>query len=436
MKAVGPWAPEGPLADWSERRLEWVIFGTCLAVRVAFVLATFETALAPDNDWQRYDRQSDAILRGEFDLEEELFITAPLYPYLQALFKLVFGGAWLPALTSAVVTLSALSGVAIYRLGRWSFHRPAGVLAAMVYAVFPTTLIWVNSRSQDMPFMVFTVFFVYALVRAVHDEAVWRTGLAALLFSLAMHTKSHLLLFAPFVPIYWWISASTSVRSRLRHVTLFACVAVATTLPWGLYNLHRHDVYVIGGTGLGGYFLTGHNDDVYRFIVDPPPLGSPEHRRIHAMDYHVLAELRDSLDALPHRQRQQLLLSRGVQWSVEDPGRLAKLTLYNVYYFFLPGVNPNHYPFLQWLLLFVVSLPLHVLAYIGLATALREDFRKHAWMLGMVFVLLMMSVIFYPQNRFRSITIEPFFIVFAAHAVLGLWPARGSPSRVVGRPPA
>ena len=409
-------------APWSDRRIEIAIFLAFLAVRLAYAIAIHGTGFAAslDCDNARYDEQSSGILQGDYDLETPLFITAPFYPFFQALFKAVFHDHWLPAISTVQLILCCLSGVVLFRIARLLFDQRVALTAAAVYAVFPATFLWVVNPAQEMLFQIFLIFSIHALLLAVQRRTVRSTLLAAALFSLTFLTKSHILLFAPFIAVFWWMNMQAPMRRKAGLLGLYVAVCVAFTLPFGLYNLKQHDIYVISSTGQGGHFLTGHNDDVYIYIVDPPPLGSPEHRRIHHMDYTVLRELQDTLALLPHKAQQALYLKKGLEWCREHPRQLAILTLYDLYFFLLPGVNYNHYTFAKWALMFVLSLPLYAFAYTGVFIALRARFRKHSWMLWLVVSLILFSCAFFVQNRFRTITLEPFYIIYASFALLRL----------------
>ena len=404
----------------SERRTELLIFLLFLAIRGLFMVVTSNMGLDLDRDNARYDTQSTGILNGDYDLETEYFITAPFYPYTQALFKLLFGDSWTLALGAVQLLLCALTGVYLRRIALMLFDRRVAFVATALYAVFPLTLLWVGTRAQDMPFQIALIFALQALMKAVHADDLRRTLLAASLFAITFLIKSHILLFAPFIPLYCWLNQKATPTRRLLHIGVFIATCFVFTLPYGLYNLRKHDMYVLSSTGQGGFFLVGHNDDVYHFIVDPPPLGSTEHRRIFNMQYRIMDELADTLAGLPHKQRQEVMLQAGIDWCRKNPSELAELSAYDLFYFLLPGVNPHHYSTMNWSAMLAISLPIYLLAYAGLFMALRERSRAHSWVLGLLLSMVAFSVVFYVQNRFRTITLEPFYLIYAAFATVRL----------------
>ncbi len=414
----------------TERRTERWILVAFLVVRLVFIGISEKLHLDLDRDNERYDQQSTAILHGDLDLETPLFITSPFYSYYQALHKILFGEHWRFSLGLVQLLLASLSGVVLYRIARHLFDRRVALISAVIYCVFPLTLLWVNTLAQDMPFQLHLIFFIYSLFLMM-DRRSWRwTVLSASLFALTFLTKSHILLFAPFIPVIIWRGMNAYGRTRLAHIAVFVSVSFVWTLPYGLYNLKKHDMYVLSSTGQGGHFITGHNEDVYTFIVHPPPLGSPEHRRIFNMDYTILRELDDTLRTLSHKEKQRLYLREGLRWCEENPGKCAELAGFDLYYFLLPGVNYHHYSRTNWLAMFLCSLPLYALAYVGIFRALKRDFRTHQWILWLVVSMILFSVGFYVQNRFRTITLEPYYIIYASASLVWLVDRYGLTKRI------
>ncbi len=405
----------------TDRTWELRIFLICLLVRLAFIGVSEKLGLDLDRDSAIYDAQSDAVLaHGDFDFQAPQFTMAPLYASYQALHKWLFGGYWKWSLGLIQLLLSALSGVIIFRIAKRLFDRPTALISAAVYAVFPLTLVWVNTFAQDMPFQINLIFFLYVLMMALEKENWGWTGLAASLFAITFLTKSHILMFAPFVPLIMWFNMKGTALRRIAHAGLFAMVSFAFTLPYGLYQYNKHGQYVLSSTGQGGHFLWGHNEDTYRFIVDPPPLGSDEHRRILNMDFNVLHELEDTLSKVGVKQRQLIYMEAARKWCRENPSKVWKLAVYDLWYFLFPGVNYHHYSFTNWLITFLLSVPIYFLGYIGIVRALCMNWRKHLFIVGLIVCMLVLSVGFFVQNRFRTITLEPYYIIYAGATAVWL----------------
>ena len=83
-----------------------------LAILVRYLFSFFsgvDNFDGPDN--YRYLEQSDRILSGNYNLEEKLFITAPLFPYILAGFKWIFHSNYVAALEAFQILLSGASAV-------------------------------------------------------------------------------------------------------------------------------------------------------------------------------------------------------------------------------------------------------------------------------------------------------------------------------------
>lgn len=406
----------------SEKRIQWTIFLVFFLVRILFVTLSGFSSFDLQPDSSRYNRQSDAILLGQYNLLEPLFITAPFYPYFQSLFKLTFGSYWILALQLTQIILSSLSGVFIYKIAKiiWECKEIA-IISAILYCFYPFTFWWVHTFTQDTPFQYHLIFTIYFLLKSVYKNHFPSLIFSAILFSITFLTKSHILLFAPIIPLILLFSNQEATFTlKVKNIFIFIIICFVFTIPYGVYNHMVNGVYVISSTGQGGFFLTGHNDDVYKQIVNPPVLGSEEARRLQNLEFSIFEELETKKEGLSHREVQSLFLREGIKWCVENPQKAVTLFGYNLFYFLLPGLNPNWYSFKSWIVSFIISIPIYLLAYIGIFIALKQDFRKHLWVVGLFGSMILFSTIFYVQNRFRVITIEPFYLLYASSLIPSL----------------
>lgn len=409
----------------NERQTWYLIFLLCLMVRIAFIAGSGYDSFQLQSDTARYDLESTQILRGDYNLKESLAIISPLYPYLQALFKILFKDRWILCLQCAQILLSSLSGVYIYRIARLVFtEHPVALMSAVIYSFYPMTLWLVHTFSQDMLFQCLLIFCLYYLLRGVYQSHLKSLITSAILFSLTFLTKSHILFFAPFIVLMILLFPGPTLKERASHSILFTSICVLLTLPYGLYNLSVNGVYVLSSTGLGGHFMTGHNDDIYRFIVETPPRGSAEYEKLNNMNFECFRRL-GNVSLLPDSERQKIYLREGWDWIVKNPRRFFLLSGYDFFKFLMPGVSRSHYPFTQWLFSFLLSAPLYLFGYLGIIQALGQDFRRHLWILGLFLTMLIFSVGFYVQNRFRTITLEPFYVIYASFWVAQYLKNRG-----------
>jgi hypothetical protein len=372
-------------------------------------------------DWNRYDSQSDGILQGNFDLEEPLFITAPFFPYLVAIFKLAFGDAFAQALEGYQICLSAASVVFLALTAREIFDdQRVTILTGLAFSLYPITLYWAHVFGQETTFQALLIISLYFLVRFLKSRKTGFLLTASVLFSLTLLTKSHIQLALPFL-VGSIILTAPRFRNGLRDSLLLIGVILAMTAPYGIYNKVVNGAYVISSSGGGGHFLTGHNDDVYAFIVNPPPKGTEEYERLKNMDFRIFSQISPSIEGLNDAEKQKIYLYAALRWMKENPRKSFDLAIKNGLNFLTPGFDRAHHAPNLWLISFLVSFPVFGLAYFEISRRFLSNWREHVVVLSLFLAMLSFSLLFYSQNRFRVITIEPWYLMYACSATIFIY---------------
>lgn len=388
------------------------VFFIFFFIRLAYILIMGyrnNYSLADDSTWIM--ELSDKALRLDFDFDIGRFIAAPFYQCFVALLKAIFGNFWDISLVLSQLILSSLSGVFLYKLSGLLFNdKRVNIIAAAVFAVFPLTLWWVHTFATEMVFQSLLIFSIYFLVKSVKIKSLIALSYSAIFFSLGFLTKSHLLLFSPFVIIYLLL-ALKETRLKIRYLAIYASIAILFTLPFGLYNLEKHGIYVLSSNGAGYHFWVGYSD--YRYGTTVSTGGQPKLEVVYYKGVRY-----DNAYLLPQKVKQAFFFKEGVKWIREHPKKFLELKLYDFTFFILPGVSCNHYPFMQSLFSFFIGLPVYLFGYSGIYLALKKDFRSHFWILGLFIAMFIFSVGFFVQNRFRTITLEPFYILYAAYGFI------------------
>ncbi len=369
-------------------------------------------------DWNRYNLQSDEILTGNFNLETQLFITAPLFSYLVAGFKFIFSQNYVEVLCLFQLLISSLSVIFLVKTAILIFKNPIiSKLTGLSFSIYPITFYWVNQFGQETLFQALLIIGLYYLVSFLNYKSLKSIFLASLILSLAALTKSHIIMMLPLIAIIIFMAEKTIGRS-FYYVTLFYTIMMLMFLPYGLYNYYTNGIYVFSSTGLGGHFLLGHNEDIYKYIVEPPQKGTLEYNRITSMDFDIFRELKPELENTTHAMKQSIYLKAGFQWFMENPTKSAKLAFQNTINFITPGFNRKHYEFYPWLLAFLFSLPVFILAYFEIVRRTIENWRAHTIIWSLFLTMLAFSLIFYSQNRFRVVTIEPWYLMYACSGLV------------------
>jgi len=407
----------------SKKRMLLIFF---LALIVRFVFARYSGVDRFGGDWGRYDSQSNNILLGQFNLETALFITAPLYSYLVACLKYIFGPNYAPALELLQILLSATSAIYLTKTAQVIFNKyNISLLCGIVYSAHPVTLYFTHIFGQESIFQSLFIVAIYFFSKFLRDKKRDDLILFSIVFSLALLTKSHILLIAPFLSGGIMIVKGKNTGSLTDFLVVIG-VILLLTLPYGIYNKTVNGVYVISSSGQGGHFLTGHNDDAYTYIVDSPPRDTAEYKRLKDLDYMIFRRLAPRLDGLTHAQKQALYFHEGLDWMSSNPAKTLELFFVNLRNFLMPGFNIQHYPFKAWLAVLIMSAPIFVFAYIEITRRCMENYKEHIPILSIFLGMLLFSVGFYTQNRFRVITLEPFYVIYACAGLVSFYEYLGA----------
>ena len=178
---------------------------------------------------------------------------------------------------------------------------------------------------------------------------------------------------------------------------------------------------MIASSGQGGHFLTGHNDDFYIYVTNPPAKDSAEYQRLANMEYKIFDELDEKVKDRDHKYQQDTYLNAGIKWSLENPRKALELTWINFRNFVTPGFNFFHHPFHLWLLTFLMSLPIFIMAYLEIVRMLLAKPYDHLVIVSIFFGMLSVALIFYAQNRYRAVTIEPYYLIYFSSFLVFLY---------------
>jgi len=400
-----------------ERRLLILLFIFSVAIRYtwAYLSGVDNFSL---HDWTRYDGQSDEILRGNFNLETDLFITAPLFSYTVALLKFVFGDSFESILELCQIVLSSVSVIYLCLTANVLFRsNKVSLLVGVTFSLYPITLYWVHVFGQETFFQAFLIIGLYYFTRYFRDGKSTTILLASIVLSLALLTKSHILLAFPFFALSL-IATSPKSFDALRPIGIMIITILIITAPYGIYNKITNGTYVISSSGGGGYFLTGHNEDIYTYIVSPPLIGTEEHKRLASMDFYVFRDLAPKLQGLSHAEKQSLYFKTGLDWAKSNIEKSIVLAGVNLKNFLKPGFHKGHQDPKLWMISFLLALPVFVLAYFEIARSLINDWKSHTQIASLFLAMGLFSILFYSQNRFRVITIEPWYLMYGCNCLI------------------
>lgn len=310
------------------------------------------------------------------------------------------------------VVQAFLGAVVVWMIGvlaSRAWNPRAGAVAAGLAAVYPP-LVWISayvfSESLYMPLAFGCVLLLDAACSRADEERSSRGGgaltvAAGLLAGVAILVRPGMLLFLPLVAL--WL-----VRRRRWSLALAFCVAAAVIVtPWTLRNVYTHGRFVLVASEGGVTFWIG-NHPLARGEGDLA--ANPEIKRAEIA-------FRAAHPGLSGEALEPLYYRDAAAYILDHPGWWVGLLAKKAFYTFVP-IGPSYTLHSnKYLLASVVPyLLLAPPALIGLARLLRRR-SAAAPLLLLALSVVMTSLIFFPQERFRIPVLDPTVIVCASGVV-------------------
>ncbi|MDB0072404.1 hypothetical protein N9E72_02525, partial [Candidatus Pelagibacter sp.] len=185
-------------------------------------------------------------------------------------------------------------------------------------------------------------------------------------------------------------------------------------------NLVVNDTYVLSSSGLGGTFITGNNNDAYLSHIKRDEITSEQKARFQYNKYLIMEELKPKIKNKTPKEIQQIYLSAGLDWIKKNPKKAIELKFDHAKRFFTPGISKYWHGFEKWLAALIITAPLYFFAYISIFQGIKNNIRENFWILSLMSSLFIFTTVFYYSGRFRIITLEPYYIIFASNTLINL----------------
>ena len=304
-----------------------------------------------------------------------------------------------PGLLRAVrIVQSCLGGVLIWLIA-WLANRAAGPAAATaagaLAAIYPP-LVWTPAYTWSE-----TLFSVLALACAslltVDSRRAGAAVGAGALAGLAVLTRPAMLFFLPLaIPWLYW-------QRRWRPAALFTLTCALVVAPWTLRNAREYGRFVLVASEGGITFWTGNHPLA---IGEGDMAANPDIKRANLA-------LRAQHPGMTPEELEPVYYREAVAFIREQPLAWARLMLRKVFYTVVP-FGPSyrlHSPlyFGASVLSYLAVLPCALLGVAGLRRS--GTLPVPLYLLAVASVLV--SFVFFPQERFRIPIIDPTLLVSA-----------------------
>ena len=385
----------------------------CILSRILFKLISGINNYELFHDSYRYNEISNRLIQGEWAMDINAYIIAPLYPLFLALIKLISKGHWELITVGVQFLMVGISALWIYRLALLVFKSDWSALISVILFIFYPLTLWYNfTLVQETMFQSLFIGFLYYLYKSYNQKSNRSLYMAGLLFGLSILTKSHALIALPFFLL--WIAKYKSAGSTIG----FICIVVSICLPITIINYQQYGTLGLSSAGTSTLFLLGHSDKTYNCILESA--GTIEKRHAQGCDADFVFEKEypeqpySQINKMAPIQRFKSRKEIAIKWIKENPGKFGKLKWHGIKRFVIPGLDWNQYPIKIWLPSFLLGLLIYFPALLMLLKRshnLNQAFKYIVWILLLnIFIIF---ILFFPVNRFRVITLEPMLIILA-----------------------
>ncbi len=237
----------------SHNRLAWFIFAAALILRLAFIAASPERPMSLDDsaEWNRMGvrfAEGAGFLTQTEDLDPK---RPPVYPlFISAIYRMQ-GMENFFAVKAAQCVINSAACVLLFLIAARFVHPGAALLAGLVCAVYPPSLIYCGILQSETLFGFLLMLFVYLWFRH-RENASWATlaGCGAVL-GLVNLTRGTTLFF-PFVLLAAPFVFRREMARRKQYI-ITAVVSLLVVAPWTWRNYKVYHAFIpiiSGGTEL------------------------------------------------------------------------------------------------------------------------------------------------------------------------------------------
>lgn len=284
--------------------------------------------------------------------------------YLSAVYS-IFGPIPLLARLIQVVVVGILQPVLVFALGKQVFGRRAGLVAAAVTAVYIYFVYYSAALMTESFYITAIVGLFYLLVRFAQPNVAhpWRWVLAiGLVLGVIVLLRQLFLFVAPFLFLWvWWARYRNGGRVPVVQTVVVGVIVALMIVPFTLYNYDRFGRFVLLNTNAGYAFFWG-NHPVYgtRFV----PI-------LTDIDINYEPLIPEELRSLDEAALEAELMSLGIGFVTEDPGRYVLLSLSRIppYFQFWPSAETSLIGNISRVFSFGIMLPFMI---VGIVMALRR----------------------------------------------------------------
>jgi len=380
----------------------------------------------------KYPYFAEKLAGGE-DIGERLVDLSPFYLYFLTVLKKIFGVDW--AFVKFIQSfLGALISLLIFAVGSRLFQKTAGLLAALIYALYGNVIILESTLEPTVFIIFFNLLAIYFLLLSKDNfrsssQSMALTLIGGFFVGLSIITKPNSLLFIP-LGIGWLLffpTGTLTVNRRLAQALIFCASALALVAPVTIRNYVKLNDFVLVTADAGKVFYHGSSKTATALdrgtlpdidlIID----GSTEPDIAHVLFRKAAGKLTGK--AISPSESSHFWTQRTLSDIYDDPPKYIRRALKKVVFFFTDYEvhyiasafteykESRPFPFIRYGI--IASL-----GVLGMLLALKR-FRQLFLVYGAIGVYLSACLLFLVQSRYRTPAV-PYLCLFAGSAICGL----------------
>ena len=230
-----------------------------IGARIFFLLWIDEPIL-----FFKYPYFADKLCQGK-DIGERLVDLSPFYLYFLTLFKKIIGIDW-TFVKFIQSFLGSLISLLILSLGSRLFQKTAGLLAALIYALYGNVIILESTLEPTVFILLFNLLAIHFLLLAKDNfrsssQSMALALIGGLFVGLSIITKPNALLFLPLV-IGWLLffrTGTLTFHKRLAQALIYCASALAVVTPVTVRNYVKLNDFVLVTADAGKVFYHGNS---------------------------------------------------------------------------------------------------------------------------------------------------------------------------------
>jgi 4-amino-4-deoxy-L-arabinose transferase-like glycosyltransferase len=248
--------------DIKDSRLQLIlIVGIALIIRLILLYLSRNLGLIIWDE-KDYNLLAANIIKGNgfsFDGQTPTAFRPPLYPAFVALIYYIANSANIIYVRIAQIIISLFNIVLVYLIGKDSFNKGTGILAALIFSIYPTLLGFNIFLLTEALFTFFLCLSYYFLLCFLKRERYICVILAGFFLGLTCLTRSLILGLGFLIGAFLLYRRRADLKKSVIYTALFFLSLALIITPWIIRNSRLFHAFSLIDTASGAQFFTGNS---------------------------------------------------------------------------------------------------------------------------------------------------------------------------------